>query len=976
MTNKSIVLTAILGALATSVNATEFSWYDGKWPQETSDIAPMSNMHYGRLANGFRWVIVPHAHPKGRVSIYLNVQAGSLMEEPQELGVAHYLEHMAFNGSKNFPAGSLIPFFQSHGMSLGTDTNAHTNLGETVYKLNLSKNNPKFVHDGLRVLRDVADGLLLDPKEVEKERSIILNEQAVRANEEMMATLGWQKFLYGGTRLSRDVIGTTESLRSLSADQLQNFYKKWYVPSRMVLIVVGDVSSWQTLAKDIDTTYGSLVAKDPAVINSFGEVDRFGVRIFVQPRPITATYVSISILHAPVHKPDTKENRREQYVNMIAAVALQRRLLVKEEKQPTLWSNAQFINNTADPFMPTVTFIARTDGQHWRDALKGLNEELLRAQEYGLTEHEFKDIKNDISTLFKREVKESASWTNEDYARELVQRINSNVVFSDPKEDARLYESVKDDITLEEVNTVLRKLLLEKNRRLSISGDIKVDDVAVRQYWESIENMPVDPPQDLKHTAFPYLDIPTQIAHVPELSSQKLSIIGHQATLWSTTLPNGVKVLMLPANYEKQVMVEFMFGDGLAGLKDADSIVARAAMHVLGANGVGKLTPSDMDARFGANGLAVKESIEERYNSIMGVGTPDNAKLLLEAVWTQFMDPTLTPENQTRIAQIIKQHSFQRDKTVDGYVGTRRQAFFSGERIRMRPIDAGEVSGMPISRLRDYVNAVRDRGQRVLVITGDINKAKLYPWVTRLFGNLTSAVPGKKQWAPFAFPAGANRVVTLSEDKQDRAEYSLAWHVDMKRIEDRKLVMVRSAIALLLKERLRQTLREEKGVTYSPNVDYYFDTTDGFGFLQIDVATKIATLDEVKKGIDEIAESAHVHGFSQAEFQKVIKTMTTGLEAMPTHIALWHYLLTQETVTGHPEVKWMDAVPSIIKSITLADVNAEVKAMLSEPKASLTVKSGYEPPKPEEKADDKAVSTPAEAAAKAEGGQSTAKEKM
>ncbi|MCF0234286.1 MAG: insulinase family protein, partial [Thermoguttaceae bacterium] len=138
-------------------------------------------------------------------------------EEESQRGLAHFLEHMAFNGSRNFKPGDLIPFFQRHGMNFGGDTNAHTTLDETVYKLNLAASDKAALAEGLKVLRDMADGLDLSPEEVDKERGVILAEKKARESEAAEAGRKWRRFVFAGHRLANDVIGTEETLAGADA---------------------------------------------------------------------------------------------------------------------------------------------------------------------------------------------------------------------------------------------------------------------------------------------------------------------------------------------------------------------------------------------------------------------------------------------------------------------------------------------------------------------------------------------------------------------------------------------------------------------------------------------------------------------------------------------------------------------------------------------------------------------------------------
>ena len=179
------------------------------WPHEGSDLAPDPSLRFGRLDNGLRYVLLANREPRDRVALYLNVQAGSLHETDDQRGVAHYLEHMLFNGTTHYPPGTLVEYFQSIGMGFGADTNAHTSFDETVYNLLLPSGKPEVLAEGLKVLADYARGGLLRETEVERERGIILAEKRSRDSAESRVGKEQLRFDFAGTLVAeRDPIGT------------------------------------------------------------------------------------------------------------------------------------------------------------------------------------------------------------------------------------------------------------------------------------------------------------------------------------------------------------------------------------------------------------------------------------------------------------------------------------------------------------------------------------------------------------------------------------------------------------------------------------------------------------------------------------------------------------------------------------------------------------------------------------------------
>ncbi len=205
---------------ANDCNATE-------WPHELSDLKPNPSLHFGRLDNGFRYVLRTNKEPKDRVGIYLNVEAGSLHEKDDEQGLAHFMEHMLFNGTRHFKPGELIDYFQSIGMSFGGDVNGYTTYTDSVYKLILPDGSSRSLDQGFLVMRDYADGALLLDEEIERERGVILAEKTARDSAGYRSSLARTSFILGNTLAAdRQPIGDEKVITEAGGDQLRQFYRQ------------------------------------------------------------------------------------------------------------------------------------------------------------------------------------------------------------------------------------------------------------------------------------------------------------------------------------------------------------------------------------------------------------------------------------------------------------------------------------------------------------------------------------------------------------------------------------------------------------------------------------------------------------------------------------------------------------------------------------------------------------------------------
>ena len=221
------ILSALLASAAYAVPAPLF-------PQEKSDLQPDPAAAFGALPNGIRYVILPNREPKDRASLRLLVLSGSLEETEGQRGLAHYLEHMAFNGSTHHPPGTLVEYFQRLGMSFGGDTNAYTSFERTVYMIELPDTRPATVAEGLGVFADMAGGLLLRPDMIAKERPIILSEKRTRDSADYRQFVASYGFLLPDSLLPRRMpIGQQEVIDRASRDDFADLYDAWYRPERM-----------------------------------------------------------------------------------------------------------------------------------------------------------------------------------------------------------------------------------------------------------------------------------------------------------------------------------------------------------------------------------------------------------------------------------------------------------------------------------------------------------------------------------------------------------------------------------------------------------------------------------------------------------------------------------------------------------------------------------------------------------------------
>ena len=424
-----------------------------KWPQEDSDIAVDPKVEFGTLKNGMRFAILRNAEPPGRVSLRLHVAAGSLNEADDQRGLAHFLEHMLFNGSRNFPdVENLLGQMQRLGIAFGSHANAYTSFDETVYMLDLPNIEEETLKLGFDVMRDFGDGALLSSEEIEKERGVILSEKRSRDSVEMRLMEQQFGFLLPDSLIThRFPIGTEKVIKEAKRDRFTSFYEDYYTPAKMTFIVVGDIDPL-VYKKRIIETFSSMKNPDqPGTAPEMGTIPKgfkFQAAVF-SDKEVKSDDLALGFVQAYKTTPDRVSNRIKRYPLRVANSIIGRRfdILAKKEGSPISSGSAGRFEwfNAIEFGSIDVTAV---EGQ-WEAAVPVMEQELRRALQYGFTSTELDETKAEIINQAEQAVQRADTRQSSSLAMGLVNSINSNRVFTSPAESLRITKMAVEALTLE-----------------------------------------------------------------------------------------------------------------------------------------------------------------------------------------------------------------------------------------------------------------------------------------------------------------------------------------------------------------------------------------------------------------------------------------------------------------------------------------------------------------------------------------------
>jgi zinc protease len=452
---------------------TDESCFPSGWPSERSDLQPDPSLLRGMLDNGLRYVIKKNGEPKNRVAIYLHVPAGSLQEEDDQRGGAHFLEHMLFNGSENFPPGSLVEYFQRIGMDFGGDINAFTSYDQTVYHLILPEGSRAELETGLLVMADFARGALLLEEEIDRERGVIFAEKRTRDSAAYRTHLASSAFAFRGTRLpEREIIGVEETLAAMDRERLKAFYDAWYRPELLTLVVVGDMDPGLT-EELIRAGFSGLRGEgaQPACPD-FGELAHSGIETFYHHEPeLGKTQVAIETLWDKTPENDSLELQIGEVKRMLATMIMNYRLKQLEEEGGKPFSGASYYYGSLVNRLGVGSVSARTDGEGWRESLAALDQTLRQAIEFGFSEAEVERAKREIQADLEKRAATADSENSGRIARRIIHHLNSDRVYQSAEQELQLYGPLVANITPAEVNQAMAEIWHRPSRLISVTGD-------------------------------------------------------------------------------------------------------------------------------------------------------------------------------------------------------------------------------------------------------------------------------------------------------------------------------------------------------------------------------------------------------------------------------------------------------------------------------------------------------------------------
>lgn len=909
------------------------------WGIASSDLPADPDIRFGVLPNGMRYALKHHETPKGAAAVRFAFDVGKRDEGEGEINAAHFVEHMAFNGSTNIPEGELVKRLERLGLSFGADTNAETDVEHTTYKLDLPKTDAETVDAALTFMREIASELTIDHAAVDRERGILISEFNQRNVPALRRTLDVIRMGVPNSRFGPNLVGSPDSLRAITAERLRAFYEGYYRPDNATMVIVGDFDV-DAMEAEIRKRFSDWKAKGTPRTNYLPTLGGPKLSVGSFTDPATPEIVQIDRVSSYAKPLNTAAAIRQDYLEAIANQALTTRFdaLARQEGTP-LVGGAGLLQDFGRSVRMATTLVIAKDGQ-WEPALAIAEQQLRQARQFGFTNAEVAEIKASILTNLTNAANQASGRKSAGIADAIANASLADRVVIAPATALAAYKAVESTIDAAAVSKAFADLwsggptLVHVATKEPLTGG----DAAINAAFANSGKVAVAAPVEVETAAFAYDSFGTPGKIVADSTIADLGI----RTL---RFANGVQLNLKKTDFvPDQVSWRAEIGEGAQAFPMGKPGLETAFAVMIGADGLGKHDPEEL--RRILAGRRVTTQLTSSADALVSSGVTTNADIgmQLKLLAAQLTDPAWRPSTAAQWGAIapliIKQLSAD---PAQRFINALPSVTASGD-SRVGIADPAVLTAVTLDDVRSIVGPQLANGAIELAVVGDIDEAAIIEIVAATLGALP-ARPGPgaaKQYAPLVFPADREVRTIYHDGVADQGYFGLAWPTDDGM--DLRSSLARDLLAGVMASRMNDVLREELGATYTPEAFSNGQTVfDGYGYIAGVAPADPATMDQVSAVMKKIAGGLVAAPPTADELLRVRQPILERWERETRENARWAGLVVD--AQSRPEMlqRRRDRA-ALMAAITPAEVHAEAVQYL-DPAKALEIRSVPKPAK-------------------------------
>lgn len=884
-------------------------------------IPPDKAVTRGQLDNGLQFFVQEHHEPAHRAMLKLVVKAGSLQEADDQLGIAHFVEHLAFNGTEHFEKNEIIDFIQRNGSRFGADLNAYTSFDETVYKLYVKTDTPATLDTALLILQDWAAALTFEAAEIEAERGIIIAEWRNRLSSNQRVQEQVYKTLYNHSRyVERLPIGDPELIDTIGRARIVDYYQKWYQPRRMQIIAVGDFDS-QWMKKEIETRFAALRNTDQTETQDYplSEQKQENFRIISDDeKPFTQWHHYIQLDQATANNSiaQTKEGLLYSLYNSMLNLRL---LELKKQGDPKFtFAGIHFSNLLANYGSYELSAFAPT--ADLKAAITNILIENERVVQHGFTKSELEHQKKLRLKHFEESIEEWDKQSVKTLNNRIQQQVKNKGYVSDPHLQLQALKMCLDSITIADVSALSQQWQASLIQHSIITANTaEIDQLPsqkdLQQLQDSVQQLELAPYQPAVLDAL--IVTPKKQAGSSQLISQDTSLgISHYQ------LSNGINIYTKATDFKHDQIILQAYSHGGSSLyNDQDFYTAKHLSTLISRSGLGDFSSVEISKLLADKTVNLRATVGDYSEGFHGSCDQKDVKTLFQLLHLHF--------TQAKIDSMVVANFVKDQRHIFSNIDTDPRSAFGRKVINLKYENHARKPGIELAEIEQinvataaqiYAERFEDTNDFSFVFVGNINTDSLLHYAHIYLASL-DVKRSEEQWQNRKAPL-ANYAIdtTFIAGKTPKAEVLLEWHQPFVGDAYQRYLLV--SLRALLKDKLRKRLREEMGGIYGVSISMSASRIpEQRCHSQIRFNAEVEQVDSLIIALYEELEKIANQDFSKADIDKIKAAQLKSREEYLRNNSFWAYQIMARLKydTGFESLK-MDKYKALVDQLSVPDL--------------------------------------------------------
>ena len=858
---RKIVLNSIVSILFISTGSI-FGQIDNK--KEVKSIPSVNipadpNVRIGKLENGLTYYIQNNGKPEDKVELRLAINAGSILENEDQQGLAHFVEHMNFNGTKNFEKNELVDYLQSIGVKFGADLNAYTGFDETVYILPIPSDNPETLDKGFQILADWAHNALMTEEAIDGERGVVMEEYRLGLGpDKRMMTEYLPKLMYGSHYAERLPIGKREVIENADYEAVRNYYKDWYRPDLMAVIAVGDLEP-DVMEQKIKSHFSKLKPVTNPRERKVFDVPNHKETFVAIASDKEAPFSQVQIYYKDTENATpivTTNDFREQLVKNLFATMINNRLdELRNSPNPPFTFGFSNYGGTFARSKKAYQSIAMTGAGEQLKSLKALLEENERVKRHGFNQSEMDRAKKEFLAQLERQYKDRDKQESGRIVGSYVSHYLSQTPIPGIEWVYQFANTALPTIKLEEVNNLINDFIREENRVIILTGPEKEDLTQVKEeevlaLLKEVENSEIEPYQDTEIRE-------SLITDEPKSGTVSKIETNDKVGFKKMILSNGATVVYKNTDFKNDEVLFSAYSPGGTSLYSDETYLATGfANGGLAEAGIADLNLNELNKMMSGKIVSVNPSIGSYSEGLNGSSTPQDLETLFQMIYLYFTD--LNKDEEAYNSFVAKQKNFL------GNLMANPNFYFQNEIGKFRNEGNPRFLGFPTPEAFDsqdydlaylkYQERFANAGDFIFYFVGNIDEEKLKQYASTYLASLPSSGEKENYKAPDFREVNEYRKKVVNKGTDPKSQVSIVWNGETS--YDAKNDFAMQALGEILTIKLVEQLREEEAGVYGvgargniskiPYASYSFSISFPCGPENVDKLTA-AALGEVER---------------------------------------------------------------------------------------------------------------------------------